>query len=121
AARLLEGEARGGLDRARTLPIDELIDIVERSGLRGRGGAGFPLSEKLRAVRRGASGGDAYLVANGYDADPGSPLARTLLARNAATVVRGIAIAAHAVGATQAYLYLHPDASDARAAAEPAI
>ena len=121
APRLLEGEARGALQRARSIAIDELIEIIERSGLRGRGGAGYPFAEKLRAVRRNAQGGEAYLVANGYDADPGSPLARTLLTRNGANVVRGVAIAAHAVGATQIYLYLHPEAIEARAAAERAI
>jgi NADH-quinone oxidoreductase subunit F len=121
APRLLEGETRGALERSRSIAIDELIEIIERSGLRGRGGAGYPFAEKLRAVRRNAQGGETYLVANGYDADPGSPLARTLLTRNAASVLQGIAIAGHAVGATQAYLYLHPEASDARAAAERAI
>ena len=121
APRLFEGETRGALERSRSIAIDELIEIIERSGLRGRGGAGYPFAEKLRAVRRNAQGGETYLVANGYDADPGSPLARTLLMRNAASVLQGIAIAGHAVGATQAYLYLHPEASDARAAAERAI
>ena len=121
APRLLDGEARGALGRARSTEVGELIDVVERSGLRGRGGAGYPFAEKLRAVRRNAEGGDVYLVANGYDADPASPLARTLLTRNAANVLRGIAIAAHAVGATQAYLYLHPEAIEARAAAEGAM
>ena len=121
APRLLDGAAAGALARARSLELEELLAIVERSGLRGRGGAGFPLVEKLRTVRRNAAGGEAYLVANGYDADPGSPLARTLLGRSAANVIAGIAIAAHAVGAKSAYLYLHPEATDARAAAERAI
>src|SRR5256886_12349951 len=121
AARLRDGEARGALQRARSLAIDELIEIIERSGLRGRGGAGYPFAEKLRAVRNNDQGGDVYLVANGYDADPGSPLARTLLTRNGANVVHGISSAAHAIGATQVYLYLHPEATEARAAAERAI
>jgi NADH:ubiquinone oxidoreductase subunit F (NADH-binding) len=121
ATSLLEGEARGALARARGLPADELLELFEKSGLRGRGGAGFPFVEKVRAVRRNADGGPVYLVANAYDADPGSPLARTLLTRNAANVMNGIAIAAHAVGATQAYLYLHPEAIDARSAALRAI
>ena len=121
APRLLESEAPGALQRARGLDIEELLELIERGGLRGRGGAGFPFVEKIRAVRRNIDGGAIYLVANGYDADPGSPLARTLLARSAATVVGGIAIAAHAAGATQAYLYLHPEAVEARAAAERAI
>ena len=121
APRLLESEAPGALKRARGLDIEELLEIIERSGLRGRGGAGYPFVEKLRAVRRNIDGGPIYVVANGYDADPGSPIAQRLLARSAANVVGGIAIAAHAVGATQAYLYLHPEAVDARAAAERAI
>ena len=87
APRLLDGAAAGALARARSLELEELLAIVERSGLRGRGGAGFPLVEKLRTVRRNAAGGEAYVVANGYDADPGSPLARTLLGRSAANVI----------------------------------
>ncbi|MBM4421455.1 MAG: NADH-quinone oxidoreductase subunit F, partial [Chloroflexi bacterium] len=72
---------------------------------------------KLRAVRE--SGGDErYVVANGYDADPDSPLARTLIERRPTLVVHAAAIAAHAVGATRAWLYLHPEAHAARAAAE---
>ena len=121
AARLLDGQARGGVERARSLVPDQVIAAIERSGLRGRGGAGHPFADKLRAVRYHADGSPPYVVANGYDADPGSPLARTLLAQNAAAVIRGIAIAAHTVGAREAYLYLHPEAADARAAAERAI
>jgi NADH:ubiquinone oxidoreductase subunit F (NADH-binding) len=121
APRLLEGEARGALARARGLEIDELIEIIARSGLRGRGGGGFPFADKVRAVRRNADGGPVYVVANAYDADPASPLSRTLLARNAASVIQGIAIAAHAVGASQAFLYLHPEAGEARSGAERAI
>ena len=121
APRLLESDAAGALERARSLDVEELFQIIERSGLRGRGGAGYPLVEKLRAVRRNAAGGSAYLVANGYDADRGSLLAQTLLIRNAAAVIRGIAIAARAVGATEAFLYLHPEADEARAASERAM
>ncbi|MEK7860990.1 MAG: hypothetical protein AAB284_06525, partial [Chloroflexota bacterium] len=54
--RLLEADTDGALDRARTLAPDEIIAIVERSGLRGRGGAGFPLATKMRAVRSAARG-----------------------------------------------------------------
>ncbi len=118
APRLLDGEARGALNRARDLPVDELLELIEKSNLRGRGGAGYPFVDKVRAVRGNADGGPIYLVANGYDADPGSPLSRTLLTRNAENVLAGIAIASLAVGATQSYLYLHPEAVEARAAAE---
>ena len=121
APRLLETEAGGAAARARDLPVDDLLELIEKSGLRGRGGAGYPFVDKIRAVRRNADGGPIYLVANAYDSDPGSPLSRTLLARNPGNVLAGIAIAARAIGATQAYLYLHPDAVEARAAAEDAL
>jgi NADH:ubiquinone oxidoreductase subunit F (NADH-binding) len=121
AVRLLDGEAPGALAKARDLPVEELLELIEKSNLRGRGGAGYPFVEKLRAVRRNADGGPVYLVANAYDADPASPLSRTLLTRNAENVLAGVAIAARAIGATQAYLYLHPEAVEARAAAERAI
>jgi len=101
--------------------VDQLLERIEKSNLRGRGGAGYPFVDKIRAVRHNADGGPIFLIANAYDADPGSPLSRTLLTRNAANVLAGIAIAARAVGATQAYLYLHPEADEARAAAERAM
>lgn len=121
APRLLDGEAAGALDRARNLGVDDLLEQIEKSNLRGRGGAGYPFVDKVRAVRRNDDGGPIHLIANAYDADPGSPLSRTLLTRNAANVIAGIAIAARAVGATQTYLYLHPEAADAREAAERAM
>src|SRR5438445_5866976 len=121
ARRLLDGEAHGALARASDRPVEELLELIEKSNLRGRGGAGYPFVDKLRAVRRNADGGPVYLVANAYDADPGSPLSRALLTRNAEGVLVGIAIAARAVGATTAYLYLHPEAVEARSAAERAI
>jgi NADH:ubiquinone oxidoreductase subunit F (NADH-binding) len=115
-ARLLDGARVPPLDRA--LDPDAAIGRVAASGLRGRGGAGFALADKLRAVRVNAEGREVYVVANAYDADPGSPTARTLLERSADLVVRGIEIAMRITGATRAFLYLHPEAADARGAAE---
>ena len=115
ATRLL-GARVPALDRG--LDAEEAIARIEASGLRGRGGAGFSLADKLRAVRANAVGREAYVVANAYDADPDSPLARTLLEGNAELVVRGIEIAMLITGATHAFLYLHPQATGARSAAE---
>ncbi|MGH2490022.1 MAG: hypothetical protein ACRDF9_00815, partial [Candidatus Limnocylindria bacterium] len=119
AARLLDGARVPALDRA--LDPDAAIERVSASGLRGRGGAGFALADKLRAVRANAAGREAYVVANAYDADPDSPLARTLLADHTELVVRGIELAMFITGATHAFLYLHPEAADARDAAERAL
>jgi len=108
-------------DRAREMGPERLIALIEASGLRGRGGGGFPLARKLAAARDAAAGGSAYVVANAYDADPGSPLSRTILLSRPELVIEGLAIAASAVGATSGYLYLHPEATAARASAERAL
>ena len=121
AFRVLVSEATGALEGARSMDPDAIITLIEAAGLRGRGGAGFPLARKLAAVRATAAGGPAYAVANAYDADPGSPLAATLLARNATLVLDGLAIAAQAAGAQVAYLYLHPKAVGAQDAAARAL
>jgi len=91
-----------------------LIAEVERAGLAGRGGAGFPAGRKLRAVavssrgagaRRGQAG--AVVVANGAESEPASAKDRMLLARAPHLVLDGIAAAADAVGASRCYLSLH--------------
>jgi len=77
----------------------------------------------MRAVRAAAaeSGREPLLIANAYDADPGSPIARTLIERNKANVLQGVAIAAHAIGAVEAIIYLHPEADAARSVMEQDI
>jgi NADH:ubiquinone oxidoreductase subunit F (NADH-binding) len=116
AVRLLDGPRVPVLDSG--LAAEDATLRIDASGLRGRGGAGFSLADKLRAVRANAVGREAYVVANAYDADPDSPLARTLLESNAELVVRGIEIAMLITGATHTFLYLHPQATGARSAAE---
>src|SRR5207248_779747 len=78
AASILEGRGDAGVGKARSLAPDELIALIDRAALRGRGGAGYPLAKKMAAVRAGVLRGerDPLLVANAYDADPDSPLAR---------------------------------------------
>jgi NADH:ubiquinone oxidoreductase subunit F (NADH-binding) len=81
-----------------------LLDEVERSGLLGRGGAGFPLGRKMRAV---AAGKTAAVVANGCEGEPGSDKDSHLLATQPHLVLDGIAVAAATVGADQAHLAVH--------------
>ena len=120
AASLLEGRAPGAVGKARGMSPDDVIAAVERSGLRGRGGAGFPVARKLAAVRATAvtRAAEPLVIANAYDADPGSPLSRTLIARNIGNVLQGVTIAAHAVGAREAIVYMHPEAEAERRAME---
>jgi NADH:ubiquinone oxidoreductase subunit F (NADH-binding) len=84
---------------------ERLIDLVERAGLTGRGGAGFPTGRKLRSVRAGK--GSAVVVANGAEGEPGSSKDHLLLHRVPHLVLDGIALASVAVGATDAYLAVH--------------
>jgi NADH:ubiquinone oxidoreductase subunit F (NADH-binding) len=82
-----------------------LIDTVDRSGLTGRGGAGFPTGRKLRSVAR--EGAPAVVVANGAEGEPASKKDKLLLSRVPHLVLDGITLATFAVGATEAYLAVH--------------
>jgi len=91
----------GGLD------ADGLLVQIEQSGLRGRGGAAFPLAVKARAVRRVAKwGGPPVVVANGEEGEPASIKDRWLLRSRPHLVLDGLRLAAAAVGADRAFVYL---------------
>jgi NADH:ubiquinone oxidoreductase subunit F (NADH-binding) len=99
------------------------IDVVDASGLTGRGGAGFPAGRKMRSVS--ARSGRKIVVANGAEGEPASSKDRLLLTRLPHLVLDGIAAAAAAIGADNAYLCVHEHeaqllASLAAAAAERA-
>jgi NADH:ubiquinone oxidoreductase subunit F (NADH-binding) len=96
-----------GLERARLLDPWELIEIVEQSGLRGRGGAGFPTGRKWRTVRENLSASlPSTVVVNGAEGEPGTFKDRTILRRNPYHVLEGALIAAHAVSAAQVVVAL---------------
>jgi NADH-quinone oxidoreductase subunit F len=94
-----------GVRRAHELGPEATIDIVERSGLRGRGGGGFPTGQKWAGVAA-QSGGRRYLVCNGAEGEPGTFKDRALLRANPYQLVEGVAIAAFAIGAAEAFICL---------------
>jgi len=94
-----------GLRRAHELGPAATINLVERSGLRGRGGGGFPTGQKWAGVA-GQVGGGRYVVCNGAEGEPGTFKDRALLRTNPYQLVEGLAIAAFAIGAIKAFVCL---------------
>ncbi|MCX6345329.1 MAG: NAD(P)H-dependent oxidoreductase subunit E [Armatimonadetes bacterium] len=84
---------------------EEVIDIVKRSGLRGRGGAGFPTGNKWQ-LTRAVKSDVKYVICNGDEGDPGAFMDRMILESYPYRVLEGMAIAAFAVGANEGYLYI---------------
>ena len=84
----------------------QLIEMVAAAGLTGRGGAGFPAARKLTAVAEAGRG--AVVVGNGAESEPASCKDKQLLGTAPHLVLDGLQLAAEAVGATRAYLYVHP-------------
>jgi len=95
---------RAAVQRGPTGTIAE----VGASGLRGRGGAGFPTGDKWR-LAAGMDADQRYVVANGYGADPATQIDAALLAADPWAVIEGLVIAAFAVGATEAFLVVRGD------------
>ena len=91
-----------------TISCEEIIDIIEKSGLRGRGGAGFPTGRKWRLCRR-ARGDVKFVIGNGDEGDPGAFSDRSLMEANPHSILEGMIIGAYAIGANQGYLYLRAE------------
>ncbi|MFH1929520.1 MAG: NADH-ubiquinone oxidoreductase-F iron-sulfur binding region domain-containing protein, partial [Chloroflexota bacterium] len=83
---------------------DEVIDEVKRSGLRGRGGAGFPTGLKWEFARR-AKGLPKYAICNADEGDPGAFMDRSVLEGDPHALLEGMIIGSYAIGAHQAYIY----------------
>ncbi|MBI2836512.1 MAG: NADH-quinone oxidoreductase subunit F [Chloroflexi bacterium] len=97
-----------GLTKARAMKPEEVIAEVKASGLRGRGGAGFPCGLKWEGARN--SPGDAkFLICNADEGEVGTFKDRYIIENDPFTLVEGLAIAAHALGVRQAYIYLRAE------------
>ncbi len=90
------------------LTPDQVCDGVAASGLRGRGGGGYPTGLKWQLVRKEGAA-RKYVVANGDEGDPGAYMDRSLMEADPHRVLEGMAIAAYAVGAEQGYLYVRSE------------
>lgn len=104
--------ARGGyagLHRALTgLSPQQVIDEVMRSGLRGRGGAGFPTGQKWQFCHD-AKGSPKYVICNADEGDPGAFMDRSILEGDPHSVIEGLVLAAYAIGAADGYVYVRAE------------
>ena len=87
---------------------DEVIDTIDKSGLRGRGGAGFPTGKKWRATKE-AQGNKKYVVCNADEGDPGAFMDRSILEGDPHSVLEAMEIAGYAVGAEKGYIYVRAE------------
>jgi NADH:ubiquinone oxidoreductase subunit F (NADH-binding)/(2Fe-2S) ferredoxin len=83
-----------------------VVEQVKASGLRGRGGAGFPTGLKWERLAESANGSERYIVCNADEGDPGAYMDRSILEGNPHGVIEGMIIGAYATGATQGFIYV---------------
>jgi len=109
-----------GLERALTLGSEAILADVTTSGLRGRGGAGFPTGIKWKTVAQ-TSADQKYIVCNADEGDSGTFADRMIMEGDPLVVIEGMTIAAIAVGATKGYIYIRSEYPHAIAAMNAAI
>jgi NADH-quinone oxidoreductase subunit F len=95
---------------ATTMPPGDIVEEIKKSGLRGRGGAGFSVGRKWEIASRSQSAdGVKYIICNGDEGDPGAFMDRMILESYPYRVLEGMAIAARAVGAKEGFLYIRAE------------
>jgi NADH-quinone oxidoreductase subunit F len=87
---------------------EEVIEEISRSGLRGRGGAGFPTARKWQFCRN-APGEKKYIICNADEGDPGAFMDRSILEADPHTLIEGLIIAGYAIGAGEGYIYVRAE------------
>jgi NADH:ubiquinone oxidoreductase subunit F (NADH-binding)/NAD-dependent dihydropyrimidine dehydrogenase PreA subunit/(2Fe-2S) ferredoxin len=97
-----------GLTKALQMSPEAVLDEVKESGLRGRGGSGFPTARKWE-ICRSNPGNTKYLICNADEGDPGAFMNRSLIEGDPHAVLEGMLIAAYAIGATHGYIYIRAE------------
>ena len=87
---------------------EQVVDLIHRSGLRGRGGAGFPTGVKWTSCRK-AEGQTKYVVCNADEGDPGAYANRGLMEGNPHSIIEGMMIGAYAIGASEGFIYVRSE------------
>ncbi|MBI3894172.1 MAG: NADH-quinone oxidoreductase subunit NuoF [Candidatus Wallbacteria bacterium] len=91
-----------------TMYPEEIIETIEKAGLRGRGGAGFPTGAKWQMCRK-APGKPKYIICNADEGDPGAFMDRSVLEGDPHSVIEGMVIGAYAIGASEGYIYVRAE------------
>ncbi|MBW2174830.1 MAG: NAD(P)H-dependent oxidoreductase subunit E, partial [Deltaproteobacteria bacterium] len=91
-----------------TMKPTDVIEAIEASGLRGRGGGGFPAGKKWRSCRE-APGIVKYVIANGDEGDPGAFMDRSLMEGDPHSIIEGMIIGAYAIGAHEGFIYVRDE------------
>ncbi len=97
-----------GLGKALGMKADEIIDEVEKSGLRGRGGGGFPTARKWRSCIK-AGGEKRYVICNGDEGDPGAFMDCSIMEGDPFDVLEGMIIGAYAIGTDEGFIYVRQE------------
>jgi len=103
--------AAGGYSSApKALKMDpgEIIQVIKESGLRGRGGGGFPTGVKWESCHR-ANGNTKYVLCNADEGDPGAFMDRSVIEGNPHSVIEGMIIGAYAIGSSEGYVYIRAE------------
>ncbi len=116
----IAGGGYASLAKALEMKPEDIVEEVKRSGLRGRGGAGFPAGRKWQTCRE-APGKPKYIVCNADEGDPGAFMDRSILESDPHSVIEGMIIAGYAIGARYGYIYVRAEYPLAVARVENAL
>jgi len=105
---LANGGYRSFIRVLKTMSGEDVCNLIEKSGLRGRGGGGFPTGKKWKLAQK-MNVEQKYLVCNADEGDPGAFMDRAVIEGDPHRLIEGMAIAAYAIGATKAYIYIRAE------------
>ena len=87
---------------------EQVIEEIEKAGLRGRGGGGFPTGRKW-SICRAQEGDEKYIICNGDEGDPGAFMDRSIMEGDPHSVLEGMTIGAYAIGTSKGYIYVRSE------------
>lgn len=93
----------------KTMTPAQVVEEIKKSGLRGRGGAGFPTGNKWEFAAKVPTVDEKFIICNGDEGDPGAYMDRSILEANPHNVIEGMMIAAYAIGATSGWFYIRAE------------